>query len=178
MPKKASPAGENTASPARRALTGGKKVSVMGLTTGPVVAACVMVGGAVLAAGWGLTHLADAGHAAAEPPVSAPSPKPSSSTSQAAGTVTLEDSDGDGVPDAYSTPTPAPSPTTETPSPAASSSTPTTAPATTRIIQKGDTLAKISAETGVPLDVLVELNHIKDPNMIFDGATLILVPAQ
>lgn len=48
--------------------------------------------------------------------------------------------------------------------------------ATTYIIEYGDTLAEISGETGVPLDTLVEANDIQDPNLIYAGASLVIPP--
>lgn len=43
-------------------------------------------------------------------------------------------------------------------------------------IQKGDTLSEISGDTGVPIDILMEENHIKNPDLIFAGSSL-LIPA-
>lgn len=42
------------------------------------------------------------------------------------------------------------------------------------IIRSGDTLAQISGRCGVPLDTLVEINDIQNPNVIFAGAALLL----
>ena len=41
-------------------------------------------------------------------------------------------------------------------------------------IKSGDTLGKISKETGIPLSEIVALNNIKDPNKIYAGQDLIL----
>lgn len=43
-----------------------------------------------------------------------------------------------------------------------------------RVIQRGDTLEKISRETGVSINDLVKLNNIKNPDRIFAGDTLVL----
>lgn len=43
-------------------------------------------------------------------------------------------------------------------------------------VEAGDTLASISAETGVSVDALVEHNSIANPNLIYDGSAL-RVPA-
>lgn len=43
-------------------------------------------------------------------------------------------------------------------------------------VEAGDTLASISAETGVSVDALVEHNSIVNPNLIYDGSAL-RVPA-
>lgn len=44
------------------------------------------------------------------------------------------------------------------------------------VIREGDTLSLISGQTGVPLDILVEVNHIPNPHLIYTGAAL-LVPS-
>ncbi|WP_026820043.1 LysM peptidoglycan-binding domain-containing protein [Arthrobacter castelli] len=44
----------------------------------------------------------------------------------------------------------------------------------TYIIERGDTLAGISAETGVPLGTLVQTNDIQNPNLIYAGAALLI----
>lgn len=46
------------------------------------------------------------------------------------------------------------------------------------IIQRGDTLTAISGDTGVPIDLLVEKNRIKNPNLIYAGASLLIPPAE
>src|SRR5699024_9702063 len=40
----------------------------------------------------------------------------------------------------------------------------------TYIIEYGDTLSEISAETGVPVGTLVDANDIADPNLIYAGS--------
>jgi len=49
--------------------------------------------------------------------------------------------------------------------------------AATYLIQPGDTLSSIAANSGVPLDRLVGLNNIKNPDLIIAGATLSLTGA-
>jgi beta-lactamase class A len=48
--------------------------------------------------------------------------------------------------------------------------------ATTYLVQPGDTLSAIATITGMPLDKLVSLNAITDPNMIIAGQTLAVAP--
>lgn len=57
---------------------------------------------------------------------------------------------------------------------AAQESTGTTAD--TYTVQPGDTLSGISTRTGVPLELLVEINHLDDPNRISAGTVLRLRP--
>lgn len=45
-------------------------------------------------------------------------------------------------------------------------------------VQGGDTLNKISQETGIPINTLIELNNIEDPNSLSVGQTLKLQPEQ
>ena len=45
-------------------------------------------------------------------------------------------------------------------------------------IQKGDTLSDISLREGVSIDDLAQVNEIENPNMILEGATLIIPEAQ
>jgi beta-lactamase class A len=49
--------------------------------------------------------------------------------------------------------------------------------AATYLIQPGDTLSSIAATNGVPLDRLVGLNNIKNPDLIIAGQTLSLIGA-
>ena len=44
-------------------------------------------------------------------------------------------------------------------------------------VQPGDTLSAIAITTGIPIDKLVSLNSIKDPNMIVTGQTLAVATA-
>jgi beta-lactamase class A len=48
--------------------------------------------------------------------------------------------------------------------------------ASTYMVQPGDTLSAIAAATGIPVDKLVSLNAIKDPNMIIAGQSLSIAP--
>lgn len=43
-------------------------------------------------------------------------------------------------------------------------------------IEPGDTLTAISGETGIPIDLLVEVNKIQNPNLIYAGASLLIPP--
>lgn len=51
------------------------------------------------------------------------------------------------------------------------------APTSTYIISRGETLAKISAATGVSVDRLVAANDIVNPNLIYAGSALQIPPA-
>lgn len=42
------------------------------------------------------------------------------------------------------------------------------------VIGPSDTLSEISQRTGVPLDTLVKINDIEDPNWIYDDASLLI----
>lgn len=48
------------------------------------------------------------------------------------------------------------------------------APRKAYTIQKGDTLSEISGDIGVPVDTLVKINDIKDPNLIYAGSALLI----
>ncbi|MBV9324074.1 MAG: serine hydrolase [Chloroflexi bacterium] len=48
--------------------------------------------------------------------------------------------------------------------------------ATTYLVQPGDTLSAIATATGIPVDKLVSLNSIQDPNLIVAGQTLSVAP--
>jgi beta-lactamase class A len=49
--------------------------------------------------------------------------------------------------------------------------------ATTYQVQPGDTLSAIATTTGIPIDKLVSLNSIHDPNMIVAGQTISVAPS-
>lgn len=44
------------------------------------------------------------------------------------------------------------------------------------VIKRGDTLSEISLRTGISVDHLADVNHIKDPNLIYAGSSLIIPP--
>lgn len=72
-------------------------------------------------------------------------------------------------------PTPADTPPTAVPpTPAQPTATPVSTTPATYVVQPGDTLFRISARYGVPLSQLIQLNAIRDPNLIFVGQTLVL----
>lgn len=180
-----------------------RKLGPMGYGGGPLIAAGVMVGGAVLFAGWGITQMASAegGIISAlqeKPVVSAPEvPGDQSGTAtpneDGTVTVTLPDLDGNGIPDAFEDKNKLPGTVEDEDTgrgdedkPAESedsddSDTPVEEPepepkAEVYIIEPGDTLSEISGETGVPIDLLVEANGIQNPNLIFAGASLLIPP--
>lgn len=170
--------------PARAAAAGRSRIGPMGYGSGPVLAAGIMVGGAVLFAGWGMTQILTADESSATETASVSTQDPGAGE-EGTVTVTLPDKDGNGVADAFepkdgeaspdddgstgkgdedevgATP-PAPEPKPET---------------RVYIIEPGDTLTEISGETGVPVGVLVEKNRIQDPNLIYAGASLLIPPA-
>ena len=44
------------------------------------------------------------------------------------------------------------------------------------VVQKGDTLSRISARTGVPIDTLIAANGLPSPYPVYDGGVLLLAP--
>lgn len=171
------------------------RVGAAGFGTGPVVAAGAMFAGGVIAAGVGLGNLAFGASEAQEKAgggVSVESPDNSGKEDQGGRdsgsgaapedgevTVTLPDEDGNGVADALEEDSP------QTGSDSGSedkSSGPGTVPAEPKpetkvyIIERGDTLTEISADTGVSLGRLVETNNIANPNLIYAGAALLIPP--
>lgn len=145
-----------------------------GFNDGPVVAAGVMVAGGILAAGFGLAKIVldddgsvintlrrDHGIAASSTPPASPAQPEDRQV-----TVTLPDKNANGIADALE-----PGARHE----AARPTRPVTKPAV-YVIEPGDTLAAISSETRVPLDTLVQLNDIQNPNLIYAGASLLLAP--
>jgi nucleoid-associated protein YgaU len=191
--------GESTGRTAQVTPTLGSRVGPTGFGSGPLLAAGIMFGGAVIFAGWGVTQMAMADDAtpggSAEPVVSVPAgPSDESGTGTrgdrpdgngGTGTVTLPDDDGNGVPDEYEEhphkpgkgdgETPGSEPT-EDEGNHQRKPAPETEPAV-YVIEHGDTLAGISGETGVPIDVLIKENKIQNPNLIFAGASLLIPPA-
>lgn len=170
----------DAARPARVAVQRRDRLGPLGYGGGPVLAAGIMAGGALLFAGWGATQLLTADRSPASDAAAA------SQHEEGTVTVTLPDRDRNGVPDAFETkagngssadgqgsgtsasgkgdedkpaqvPEPKPQPRVY-------------------VIQWGDTLTEISAETGVPIGALVEKNRIQDPNLIYAGASLLIPP--
>lgn len=164
-----------------------------GYGNGPVLAAGIMAGSAILAGAWGVAQMATnpdvlsnltVNAAQAEPgaanagggggggdavPVPGSTADPSADPSTA---ITLPDEDGDAVAD------PLEEPVNGGPV-GGTSDTDGNSPAsrtTTYVIEEGDTLSAISGATGVPLDKLVEANSIQNPNLIYAGAALLIPP--
>src|SRR5690349_8248772 len=44
------------------------------------------------------------------------------------------------------------------------------------VVQKGDTLSRISARTGVPVDTLIAANGLVSPYYVYTGGQLLLAP--
>ena len=146
----------------------GSNVGPMGFGNGPVIAAGVMLGGAVLFAGWGVTQMAPADETRAAANEVPGEPAGGSVT------VTLPDADRNGVADLLEQQQ---KKTTKQKPPAAAPSAPE--PKLTPevyTIQPGDTLTAISAETGVSVGQLVETNRIRNPNLIYAGSALLIPP--
>jgi LysM repeat protein len=60
---------------------------------------------------------------------------------------------------------------------AAAPTTPTTAPAITYHVKRGDTLSAIANHFGIPVSVIVSLNHVTNPDRLTEGQTLTIPPA-
>lgn len=149
----------------------------------PLVAACVMAGVGILFGGVGIAQLAMGSQIASaqSAPVvllasATPSVAPSTSAPADEGdeadegkpdqkSIEFEDKNENGVPDALE------KPVTVKDKPAKAGPT---KKAEVYTIVEGDTLAQISGRTGVPVDLLIEANKIKNPNLIYAGAALII----
>ncbi|MFI1408771.1 LysM peptidoglycan-binding domain-containing protein [Streptomyces sp. NPDC020707] len=153
----------------------------MGFGNGPVIAASVMVGGAVLFAGWGLTQLAmsDGGLIQAlqgnHAPVGAPrnpgekNAGDGSAQQPSEGGMGKQDENG-----ASQDPTPGRRDEDKpngSGAPAEAKPAPKVKPYT---IKPDDTLTTISGTTGVPIGILVETNKIQNSNLIYAGASLLI----
>ncbi|MEV7870177.1 LysM peptidoglycan-binding domain-containing protein [Streptomyces sp. NPDC088124] len=154
----------------------------MGYGNGPVITACVMTGGAALIAGCGLARLVTADcdfsralqgkrttiQAPADPGDknagggSAQAPSEDKKDTSRVGQVPMPGRDDEDKSRGSARP-----PRVE-PQPKARSYT----------IRPGDTLAKASGATGVPIGILVEVNKIQDPNLIHAGASLLIPPVR
>lgn len=159
------------APPARPAADRSGRVGPLGYGNGPVLAAGIMVGGAVLFAGWGLTRILTADESAANGPEAASVAAEAQGSKEGTVTVTLPDKDGNGIADELEPPKPEPLPAVP---PAREPDPKLTTVVYT--IQPNDTLTKISGETGVPIGHLVEANKIQNPNLIYAGASLLIPP--
>ncbi|MFB7917053.1 LysM peptidoglycan-binding domain-containing protein [Streptomyces sp. NPDC056061] len=141
------------------------QVGPLGYGRGPVIAAGLMVCGAMLFAGWGVMQMALTGNAVA-----------AAAPAQEGGTVTLPDRKGDGTSGAVDD-----NGAGEPAGPAGpGGETDRKEEPGTRayVIQPGDTLAGISGESGVPVGHLVEENRIQDPDLIYAGASLLIPPVR
>ncbi|MFD4574275.1 LysM peptidoglycan-binding domain-containing protein [Streptomyces sp. NPDC058417] len=149
----------------------------MGFGNGPVIAASVMVGGAALFAGWGLTQLAmsDGGliqalqgnHApvgASRNPGERNAGNGSAQQPSEGGTGKQDESGASQDPTAGRGDEDKPN----------SSGAPAEAKPYT--IKPGDTLTAISGTTGVPIGILVETNKIQSPDLIYAWASLLIPP--
>lgn len=161
----------------------GSHAGPMGFGNGPVIAASVMVGGAALFAGWGLTQLAtsDGGfiqalrghHAPVEAPVNPGEKNAGGGSAQqpSEGGTGKQDENG-----ASQDPTPGRGDEDKpngSGAPAEAKPAPKAKPYT---MKPGDTLTAISGTTGVPIDILVETNKIQNPDLIYAGASLLIPP--
>lgn len=171
---------------------GGRNPAKSGFGTGPLLAGALVLAGGLAVTGVAIAHDANTGDgvfAAIQAKASTVQPVLAKTVTEpdvydGKVTVELDDHDNNGVPDALEKVAEAP----RTPSTPAESDPKTTAKGdedavaapkaadTTYLIQAGDTLADISAETGVSVDKLTEANEILNPNLIFAGSAL-LIPA-
>lgn len=137
-------------------------------TSGPIVAggamgvllAAALIGGGILAVNGAMTATASmaATEVAEEAPPNTDEPQESAGSDEAPSDEGLGD------------PTPPPD--------RDSDQTPDVLPsATTYTIQPGDTLTSISAQSGIGIDSLAEYNSIRDANILSEGATLVIPPA-
>ena len=144
-----------------------RRVGPMGYSGASTIVAGITVCGAVTFAGWGLTHMATTADAAVthDPAsvvtVTVTMPPTPGSDKDGTVTVTLPDRNHNGVPDVLEDHDKGGDPSKQ-PS------------LTVYVVQPGDTLTAISAATGVPIDILTELNQIADANVIYAGAVLLI----
>jgi len=161
----------------------GSHAGPMGFGNGPVIAASVMVGGAALFAGWGLTQLAtsDGGFIQALQGNHAPVEAPGNPGEKNAGGGSAQQPSegGAGKQDengASQDPTPGRGDEDKpngSGAPAEAKPAPKAKPYT---IKPGDTLTAISGTTGAPIGILVETNKIQNPDLIYAGASLLIPP--
>lgn len=147
----------------------GSHAGPMGLGNGPVIAASVMVGGAALFAGWGLTQLvtSDGGFIQAlqgnHAPVEAPG---SPNEKNAGGGSAQQPSEGNAGKQDKNGASQDPAPGRGDEDKHSGSGAPTEAKPASKVmpytIKSGDTLIAISGTTGVPIGILVETNKIQN----------------
>ncbi|MFD7537431.1 MULTISPECIES: LysM peptidoglycan-binding domain-containing protein [unclassified Streptomyces] len=154
----------------------------MGFGNGPVIAASVMVAGAALMAGWGLTRLAttsDDGFIRALQGYHAPV-ETSAHTGQKStggGSAPQSSESGSGKPGssgASQSPPPGRGGEHAPETSGASAGAKPEPKAKTYTIRPGDTLTMISGEAGVPIGILVATNKIQNPDLIYARATLLI----
>ena len=157
--------------PTRMTAVRGGHVGPLGHGGGPVLAAGIMVGGAVLFAGWGLTQILTDDESSALGRDTAVVVAENPTSPEGTVTVTLPDKDGNGIADELE-------PAKQEPLPAIPPAPEPDPKLEVRVysIQPNDTLTKISGETGVPIGHLVEANKIQNPNLIYAGASLLIPP--
>lgn len=169
----------------------GDKPKSSGYGPAPVYAAGIIVAGGLLFAGWGVTHAAIEGNGPFKDKggdsVAVAAPTTGQGDSSNDGVVTLPDLDNDGVPDQYRDGGGGRKDTAHDSKESgrgdeADSDTHGSKTATTKdddgpetyIIEKGDTLTEISAETSVPIGTLVKVNDVQNPNLIYAGSALLI----
>ncbi|WP_327357838.1 LysM peptidoglycan-binding domain-containing protein [Streptomyces sp. NBC_01304] len=155
----------------------GSHAGPMGFGNGPVITACVMAGGAVRFAGWGLAELAtsDGGFIQALQGNHAPVEAPGNPGEQNAGGGSAQQprEGGTGKLDksrASQDPASGRGDADKTSGSGAS------AEAKPYTIKPGDTLTAISGTTGVPIGILAETNKIQNPDLIYAEASLLIPP--
>lgn len=161
--------------------SGGSHAGPMGFGNGPVIAASVMVGGAALFAGWGLTQLAtsDGGfiqalqgnHASVGAPVNPGEKNAGGGSAQppSEGGTGKQDENG-----ASQDPTPGRGDEDKPNGSGAPAEAKPAQKAKPYTIKPGDTLTAISGTTGVPIGILVETNKIQNPDLIYAWASLLI----
>lgn len=98
-------------------------------------------------------------------PEPTPEPTPTATSAPTTGPVTPEPTV---EPEPTTTPSNEPVPTTIAPT------DPSTDAAAVYIVQPGDTLYRIATDHAIPMDVLIALNQITDPDLIYVGQVLLL----
>lgn len=151
----------------RAAAAGRSEFGARGSSNAPLLAAGIMVAGGIILAGWAVASAAAENgslgallnrHEKAAP--AAPLAQAEPKADGAAG-ATQADPQG-GTTTGASTVLPQPA------------DLPAAAKPTVYQIKRGDTLAGISAATGVPIPLLIEQNHIQNPDQIYAGSWLVI----
>lgn len=176
--------------------------TTMGYGNGPVIATGVMIAGGLLAVGWSVVHASsEEGFLAAlrddGPVVEATAQPAAEGSGDEEDYVVLPDRNGNGIADVLEESNGGSADSSDTDSsadadgrgdedssgqgsdadgedPPAASDEPEDSEV--YLIERGDTLSEISAETGVPIGTLVKANDISDPNLIYAGSALLIPP--